>query len=307
MRKVLILLACALSVVLVACSGQAAQTSAKGSEQPTLTRKALNDYSWAELKEVSSKISAAGSDEEGREIAKQFGLVEEDGSLSTQTKQIVLNETRALDVRLAGIRHDERADGSGMAGLTFMTVGALDIRPMNDEDTIEGGWEASSLRGWLATEAPKMFEKDLMDSIVEVNKPANNSGIVLDAADLSVSVDKLWLFSAHEVCGDIAWDMDEYMQKRGTEDIDSVLNAEGRQYEVFSQAGVTYNSGANPFLSLENSTGASPWWYRTPYPFDWVGYETGVNGFFLRVSNVGNPESLGTPQDRSSVVVGFCV
>jgi alkylhydroperoxidase family enzyme len=73
----------------------------------------------------------------------------------------VLNDTRALDVRLAGILHDDRSDGQGRAGLAFMTVGALDIRPMNDEDTVEGGWEGSVLRSWLNGEAREMLDDDL--------------------------------------------------------------------------------------------------------------------------------------------------
>lgn len=273
-----------------------------------LVAKPLDEYTWAELTELSARIADAASDEEGRAIAQEFGLVESDGTLSRQTKMIVLNNTRALDVRLAGIRHDDKADGSGKAGITFMTVGALDIRPMNQSGTIEGGWEASELRAWLASEVPPMLDEDLSQAIVPVRKLTNNRGISVDQADVTPTEDRLWLFSVPEVCGEVHWDVEEYKQLRGYEDIDGMINAEGWQYEAFAREGVSYKGDPNGFLSLASSTGSSPWWYRTPYPFDWVGYgDTGATGYFCRVMPSGYPESLGSPEDPSSVVVGFCV
>lgn len=295
-----------LAFVLCACSGQDVPQE---QETPSETvPKALNDYSWEELSDISGQIASAESDEEGRAIAQRFGLVDEDGRLSDQTKMIVIDDTRALDVRLAGIRHDDKADGTGKAGLTFMSVGALDIRPMNNDDTVEGGWEGSSLRAWLEEEMTRRLDEDFVAALVPVSKRTNNVGRTESLDDVTATTDRLWVFSVHEVCGDVSWDVDEFRQKRGYQDIDGLVNAEGFQYEVFSLAGVTGSGDPNGFLSLADSTGASPWWYRTPYPFDWQGLgDTGVNGYFFRVMDTGYPESLGAPQDPSSVVVGFCV
>lgn len=321
MAKKLLVLFAVLCVVLAGCSENMLQLQQEPEPEPeevqelkqepepdVLKKKPLNDYTWMNLSEISAQIAAAPSDEEGRAIAQSFGLVEDDGSLTKQTKQLVLNGTRALDVRLAGIRHDDKADGSGKAGLTFMTVGALEIRPMNDEATVEGGWEASSLRAWLAGDALGMFEAGLVDALVPVNKLTNNVGMTDSFDSITPTADKLWVFSVHEVCGDVSWDVDEFFQKRGYEDVDGMLNSEGDQYEVFAQAGVTGTDPAGGFLSLADSTGASPWWYRTPYPFEWhyLG-PTGNDGYFYRVMDSGYPESIGSPNDPSSVVVGFCV
>lgn len=309
MRKLFAVVLCLLSVALFACSASG-QASQGGEEKKALevTPKALNEYSWEELSAISAQISAAESDEAGREVAKTYGLVEADGSLSTQKKMIVLDDTRALDVRLAGIRHDTRSDGSGVAGLTFMTVGAVDIRPMNDEDTVEGGWEATSLRAWLINELPARLDSDLAQAMLPVDKQTNNTGLTSNPEDITTTSDKIWLFSVHEVCGDVSWDVDEFQQKRGYQDVDGLVNAEGSQYEAFAQAGVNGSTDAGGALSLADSTGVSPWWYRTPYPFDWTEYgDTGSNGYFYRVMDTGYPESLGSPQDRSAVVVGFCV
>lgn len=307
MRKAVVIVCCLMALVLCACSGQTTQDETKNIEQE-ITPKALDDYSWEEISKISAEISTAASDEEGRAVAQKYGLVKEDGMLSDQTKMIVLNGKRALDVRIAGIRHDDKADGTGKAGITFMTVGAVDIRPMNEEDTIVGGWEASSLRAWLDQELPSQLENDLAQAIVPVSKLTNNVGITDSIEDVTPTADRLWVYSVHEVCGDVTWDIDEFRQRRGYEDVDGMVNAEGFQYEVFVQNGVSGVGDPNGFLSLSSSTGPSPWWYRTPYPFEWTNLgNTGVNGYFYRVMDTGYPESIGAPQDPSSVVVGFCV
>jgi hypothetical protein len=314
MARLRVIVLALVAAVLCGCGNAGPATSAPSAQEShvqelgVLQKKPLNDYTWSELAEISSRIAAATSDEEGRSIAHEFGLVDDAGKLSDQTKQIVLNETRALDVRLAGIRHDNKSDGTGKAGLTFMTVGALDIRPMNDVATVEGGWEASALRNWLNGDATSMFEKELVGVIVPVNKLTNNVGLTESFDSITETSDKLWVPSVHEVCGDVTWDIEEFRQRRGYEDVDGLLNVEGDQYEVFAQAGVTGSDAAGGFLSLAASTGPSPWWYRTPYPFEWHNLgPTGNDGFFYRVMDSGYPESIGSPEDPSSVVTCFCV
>lgn len=299
-----------IAFLLVACAllaGCGSMQQGGGSDPRPIERKALNDYSWDELSRISLEIGQAPSDEEGRAIAAKYGLLESDGSLTRHTKQLVLNETRALDVRLAGIRHDDRSDGTGKAGLTFMSVGGLALRPMNEGPTIDGGWEASALRAWLAGEGKAMLEPELQAVLVPVNKLTNNVGITDDPASITPTSDALWLFAAHEVCGDIFWDADEFFYQRGNEDVDGLVNSEGPQYEAFALAGVTQTSDPSGMLSLANSTGKSPWWYRTPYPFDWLIDNTGSNGYFYQVRESGYPESLGSPEVPASVVFGFCV
>lgn len=314
MLKRLLTVAITGAVLLCGCSGaqngqppatDAAQVSAA---EKSIARKELNDYTWEELSRISDEIANAKDDDAAREVAKKYGLVDEDGKLSSATKQIVLDEKRALDVRLAGICHDEKADGSGKVGLTFMTVGALDLRPMNDVATVEGGWEASSLRKWLADEVPSRLDEDLRKAIVPVNKYTNNAGITDDPESVTATKESLWPFSVHEVCGEVNWDVEEFQQKRGYQDIDGLLNMEGEQYEVFAQAGVTSDTDPNGFLSLADSTGPSPWWYRSPYAFEWTQYDfTGADGFFYQVMPSGFPKSLGSPEVPAGVVVGFCI
>jgi len=312
MRKCLIAIFTALCIVLTGCSG-ANQPQEDSKPDPDekiveLSKKDLNDYSWDELSQISDRIASAKDDEEATKIAKSFGLMEDDGSLTTQQKMIVLDDTTAVDVRLAGIRHDDKADGTGKAGLTFMTVGAVEIRAMNADATVEGGWEACEMRSYLNGDFKKRLDKDLEEAIVPVTKFTNNKGFTLEVGDVTPTQDDVWLYSAREVCGDMHWDLDEYRGRMGWHEPDAVLNAEGEQYQVFREAGVSCSSDPQGFLSLADSTGASPWWYRTPYPFEWeVAGPTGNTGFFCQVRESGYPESLGSPDVPAAVVIGFSV
>lgn len=305
------ILACGIALLMGACSNAA---PAKQEPEPEpkeastqLTKKPLDEYSWTELKQISARISEAPTPEAQREVAQSFGLVEDDGTITTQTHKLNLDDGKYINVRIVGICHDDASDGSGKVGLTFMTVGGIGIYPMNDDATVEGGWEMSGLRERLASEK-KRFDKELADAIVSVDKYTNNVGLTDSFESITPTEDELWVFSVHEVCGDVTWDIDEFRQRRGSEDVDGLVNSEGDQYEAFSQAGVTSETDPSGMLSLSSSTGTSSWWYRTPYPFEFSGYgDTGSNGYFYQVSASGFPQSLGSPEVPTTVVVGFCI
>lgn len=68
------------------------------------------------------------------------------------TWSIKLTNGQTLQYRIVGINHDDLADGSGKAGLTFeATNTALASQKMNATYTNVGGWEKSELRGRLNT------------------------------------------------------------------------------------------------------------------------------------------------------------
>lgn len=306
--RIMAVAVCVVALILVGCSSEQQESEQSASTtQAQLVKKPLSDYTWDELKQISTRMAQAPTPEGQRDIAKAFGLVEEDGSLTTQTRRLGLDENSYIDVRIVGLCHDDASDGSGKAGITFMSVGGIALYPMNDEATVEGGWEASALRARLTKEMSR-FDKDLADSIVAVDKYTNNVGITDSFESVTLTSDKLWVFSVHEVCGDVTWDIDEFQGKRGSDDVDGLVNVEGEQYEAFSQAGITGETDPQGMLSLASSTGTSSWWYRTPYPFEFQGYgDTGSNGYFYQVSATGFPQSLGSPEVPTSVVVGFCI
>ena len=316
---VLTALALALSLAVVALGGAllwlVATGGGPGSERDTvdsagdaprgeLAAASFGEYSWDELARIASEIAAAPSDEEGRTLASEYGIEVGD------TRALALDDGTQATLTVVGIRADERADGSGPAGLTLMTS-PLAVRPMNDEPTCEDGWEGSALRAWLADEGMDLLPDELAERVVPASKPANAVGVTSDPASVQATADSLWLFSASEVCGHLSWFQDEY----GTEPnpytgyvdfapYDELLNAEGEQYEYFRAAGVSGSS--DPSGILELSFGGSPvaWWYRTPYPYSFTGEDA---SYFYQVISSGYPSTTGLASESAGVVAGMCL
>lgn len=260
------------------------------------------DISWADLQETSIRLSEASSDDARLQIARSCGLVDDEGHLTNTVRRVDLTNGYSLDVRVIGICHDAREDGT-IAGLTLMATGAVDRSGMNGNDTVAGGWERSALRERLASDLMGLFPEDARSAMVPVSKLTNNRGRDDDTSSVTATNDTLWLLSAREVCGDITWEREEYGDERFG--IDATLNAEGEQYQYFAEQGVA-SSDANPCLTLDATSGRSSWWLRTPFP-DLSSTNGGDGSYFFCVSDVGNPSAYVPPTTDSAVVVCFCV
>ena len=270
------------------------------SAQAAATR--LADYDWAKVSEISEKIKAAESDGEAVKIAKQYGLVDADGNLSSDEISVSCKDGASFHVRLAGIRADECADGSGKAGLTFVTSDAVAMRAMNENGDNAGGWKDSQMRSWLNSDEKNNLPDELAGSIVKVRKATNNPGSARDASAVTTTDDDLWLLSVREVCGDIDWFSHEYGADFAW--LDSVANAEGSQYQLFSAAGVGPREPGNGALVRNFDGKAVSWSYRTPFYFV---YENLDARFFYNVMETGYPYSSTAPDVKQGVVFGFCV
>lgn len=273
-------------------------------QDATLVAQAFQDYTWEEVAQVADMIAAAETDDEARQIAEEYNL-----SVG-ESRSMALTDGTVVQVTVVGLRHDERADGSGTAGITFM-VSPISLQPMNEEATNVGGWESSSLRSWLASDGLALLPEDLSSLIIPVTKLTNNTGVTSDAADVTQTTDSLWLFSAVEVCGAVTWFSDEYGDVpnvwTGYVDYsiyDDLISSEGSQYEYFSAQGVTGGSDPNGALSLAYGTSLVPWWYRTSYPYTYTGED---ESFFYQVMSSGFPSSVGLASEAAGVVVGFCL
>lgn len=239
-------------------------------------RESVNDYSWDELSQLSSAISAAGSDEEALTIAKDYHLCNPDGTLDgSQTKAVELPNGISSSVKIIGFNHDDKSDGSGKAGITFAFTEIVMYAPMSTRGSNGGGWKYSDLRAQLNSDFYDALPKDLRSEIVEVNKSTNNVGAVYDASEKTFNTscvngtpDKLWIPSYTEVVGDIS-NQDEGMVE--------ILNGEGDQYQLYQNlnvspsgefvedavplsdaAGVDYSKAHDPGIQ----------WLRTPDPID---------------------------------------
>ncbi|SFX23058.1 DUF6273 domain-containing protein [Olsenella sp. kh2p3] len=271
-----------------------------------LEPKSFSEYSWDELTQISAKIAAADTDNEGLEIAREYNLADATGVPVNEMREVVLDDNTLAYARIVGFRHDQRADGSGIAGMTLM-VSMLSEQPMEASNTNEGGWESSALRSWLAGDGMALLPDDLATHIVSVAKATNNAGITADSASVTQTSDSLWAFSAVEVCGQISWFEDEFASEISyTAGLDAVLNAEGTQYPYFASEGVTDETGGSGgALALSYRGSARSWWYRSAYPLNYA--DSSSSSYFFRVSETGFPSSVGQADSTSGVVAGFCI
>jgi hypothetical protein len=263
----------------------------------------FSEYSWAELSDISRQIEAAGGGDASMDVARRYGLVNQDGTLTTEQHTLELTDGTTVEVRLAGIMHDQRSDATGAAGLTLVTCDAIAQRPMEDTATVDGGWEGSSMRAWLSADGAALLPQDLSSRIVPVDKLTNNTGKASDTSAVTSTSDAIWLLSAREVCGDVDWFGSEYGS--GYSFYDDVLDAEGSQYECFQEAGVSAKSASSSVLSASYAGKATTWSYRTPVPVDWDIDELGH--YFFGALDTGYPHGQNDVSVATGVVVGFCL
>lgn len=231
-------------------------------------RTSVAEYSWDELSQVSALIAAAPSDEEAVAIATEYHLCSDNGKLDgTQTKELELTDGTKVTVAVAGFRHDEKADGSGVAGVTFVTLGSIGKQAYNPSGDVTA-WEDSPLRSWMNQSLMGELPEGLADLIVPVTKATGTP-----SGDLSETSDSMWLLSATELAG-------------------LVTNGEeGSQYQLFSDQGV---EGQSSVLKLCDDY----WWLRGL---------TSDGQWQRTVDKDGSPSSGRNSLYEFDVVAGFCL
>ena len=190
--------------------------------------KDAKDWTLGEQEAVAEDIAAKG--EASPAYAKATAAMD-----SGTTWSVTLNNGKTLKYRIVGINHDDLADGSGKAGLTFeATNNALDKQRMNATDTNAGGWEASELRGRLNTgDLWALLPAELQSKVKPVTKMTDNKGGITPGTP-SATTDKVFLLSATEVYGD--------------------LLSDGTQYEYYASKGVTTTNYSGASLSSNHWT-----------------------------------------------------
>ena len=139
------------------------------------------------------------------------------------TWSVKLTNGKTMTYRIIGINHDDLADGSGKAGLTFWvdSFSCSGIRFLNNY-TNKGGWEKSNIRQELLSgEVWNALPNDFQLKIASVTKKSLDSGSQGNSSCVDTP-DKLFLASVSELFGG-----------------DST---EGSQYERFALIGLTMNS-----------------------------------------------------------------
>ena len=201
------------------------------------------------------------------------------------TWRVQLTNGRGMTYRIIGINHDDLADGSGKAGLTFLTVSTfkgstysncLISARINTADANAGGWKASELRAKMNSgEIWALMPSDFQSKVKVVKKLTNNvgGGKANKNAVVTATSDKLFLLSCSEIVEDPNSGWSEC----------SWIGSEGTQYEAFKDS---------------TSYGLSDWaWTRSATP-DYV------NTFIY--NRYGSFNSGGSASEKNPVYAAFC-
>ena len=158
------------------------------------------------------------------------------------TWSVKLTNGKTMKYRIIGINHDDLADGSGKAGLTFeATNTALGQQRMVATRTNAGGWEKSELRAKMNSgDLWALLPSELQSKTKAVTKMTDNKGGGT-AGTPSATTDKVFLLSTTEIYGD--------------------MQSDGTQYEYYKSKGVTksnYSGASSGNFHLTRSV--YPWW-----------------------------------------------
>ena len=228
--------------------------------------KDAKDWTLDEQRAVAEDIAAKG--EASPAYAKAKAAMDEGTKWSVK-----LTNGKTLEYRIIDINHDDLADGSGKAGLTFLTTSAGIQSRKNATNTNAGGWEKCELRQKMNSgEIWNLMPSDFQSKVKAVRKKSVT--VVYDATVIQTN-DKLFLLSFPEIVGTPPSSWSGF----------SWLADQGFQYDVYKEK-VFGNSFEYNFLAIGSS-----WWMR----------DFGSSGAFL-VSSDGFPASQTTDANSSNTV-----
>ena len=212
----------------------------------------LNDFTWAQIDYIS----------ENGFVSDYFNIGD--------TKNVTIGSATYV-VEIVGFSHDDKADGSGKAGLTFGLKDCLNTAyQMNSSNTNAGGWGSCALRATLRGDIWNQLPSDLRGVIKEVTKKASAGN---SSSTISSYTDTLFLFAEKEIFGSTQYS----------------VNGEGTQYARFTTSDTRIKK-------LNGS--ATHWWLRSP--------RSGNPNYFCRVYSDGTA-NYGLASGSRGVAFGFCV
>lgn len=192
------------------------------------------------------------------------------------TKDIVTNG-ETITVAIMDFNHDDKADGSGKAPITFgMTQLMKDYRRLRTNNSNRGGFKTTELYTYFVDTLIPTFPKDLQNAIVEVNKKTATGG---GSGTILTESLKMFLFAGVEV-------LDAYGSWQG----------EGTQYPY-------YTTASNRIKKKDNGAGDAFFWFtRSPSR----NYD--VNNVYI--DTTGDTKESGTAGNvdvYSGISFGFCI
>lgn len=238
--------------------------------------KDAKDWTLGEQKAVAEDIAVKGEASPAYAKAK--------AAMDAGTKfSVKLTNGKTLEYKIIGINHDDLADGSGKAGLTFLTTSMIFNSRMNATATNAGGWEKSELRqemnsGYIWGLMPS----ELQSKVKAVKKFTNNVGGTDKNAAVTPTVDKLFCLSDSEIVNADSprpgWDGHTWISK------------EGAQYEAF--IGKVTRDSDNAVICFGDL-----WWMRSANP--------GSSSSFNCVGSKGKPSRGGYTTGGSTATLPY--
>ena len=230
--------------------GGGASGGSTGADSATVqaaVAKDARDWTLDEQKAVAEDIAAKG--EASPAYAKAMAAMD-----AGTTWSVKLTNGETIEYRIIGINHDDLADGSGKAGLTFLITSKGIRSRMNATKNNAGGWEKSELRQKMNSgEVWNLMPSDFQTKVKSVRKLTNNvgGGSANKNATVTATSDKLFLLSYSEIVHTSRWASDYPW-----------TSSEGTQYEAFKSK-VLNNYSGNAYQRV-----GGWWWERSVYPHD---------------------------------------
>ena len=182
------------------------------------------------------------------------------------------------DVEIIGHNHDNLADNSGKAPLTFFCADLPQIlRRMNADSTNAGGYELSEMREFVNGDLVEALPDSLQAAIKQVYKISDGGST---NKTLITTTDVCWLASYDEV---------------GLNPGNNNLTGQG---EIYSDIFSSDKDSRKKYIT--DDTASSGWWLRSSY------YSANSNSMFWRVTNSGGSYS-DIAFNSFYVAFGFCI
>ena len=255
-------------------SFMSAEEKAYREAMKTVTQKEAKDWTLDEQKAAATDIAKNGTS--SVVYAKAKAAMD-----AGTTWSVKLTNGKTLTYRIIGIDHDDLADGSGKAGLTFLTTSTNIFSRMNAANTNAGGWERSELRAKMNSgEVWNLMPSDFQSKVKSVRKLTNNAGGTDRNAAVTATSDRLFLLSYSEIVPTSHW-ASSYPWS----------SSEGTQYEAF-KGKVTNNYSGNSAIAIGGC-----WWERSVLP--------NRSALFLFVSGYGDPSNYDSATSSRCVCPAF--
>ena len=210
----------------------------------------------------------AGNDWSKIISACQRGSVPDTWKVGDQKAMTINGKDYLIDI--IGKSHDEYADGSGYAPLTFQMHGTYATPyAWNTENDNSCGWINSTIRNTHLPTILLAMPSDVQAAVREVNKKTSAGNA---SSTIIATADKLFLLSEIEIFGSCTWS----------------FSGEGSQYEYYAAGGSK---------AKNDGTGTAAWGERSP--------NKNNSMLFCAVNGNGEP-NYGWANGAHGVVPAFC-